>query len=55
MADNNDQADQGKETSQGAGDQPAPELVNPKADIAPRYEERDHKPIVQKVITGEKR
>jgi hypothetical protein len=28
--------------------------VNPKADILPRLEEKDHVPIVQKAITGNK-
>jgi hypothetical protein len=55
MSDNNQQANQGQGTNQGAAEKPPPAQVNPKADIAPRYEERDHKPIVQKVITGEKR
>jgi hypothetical protein len=55
MSDNNQQANQGQGTNQGAAEKPTPAQVNPKADIAPRYEERDHKPIVQKVIRGEKR
>ena len=57
MADENQQSDQGKETNQGAAETPPPPpaQVNPKADIAPRYEERDHKDMVRKVITGEKR